>query len=70
MPRDLRERIIGAIERLAEDPDAPGLDVKKLADREGSRLRVGKHRVIFERHEGRLIILVVVIRGRGDVYKG
>jgi mRNA interferase RelE/StbE len=70
LPRDLRDRIIGAIASLAEDPDAPGLDVKKLTGREGFRLRVGGYRVIFERHEDRLVIIVVTIRARGDVYKG
>jgi len=70
LPRGWREKIVGAIETLAEDPDSPRLDVRKLTGREGFRLRVGKHRVIYERHEGRLVILVVVIRGRGDVYKG
>jgi len=64
-----RDRIVEAIETLAEDPDASELDVKKLTGRPAHRLRVGKYRVIFERHEEKLLIVVILIRGRGDVYK-
>ena len=47
-PRD-RERILVAIEELGEDPDSRSLDVKKLRNRPGYRLRVGKYRVLYER---------------------
>ncbi len=57
-----RERIISAIENL------PAGDVRKLAGREGYRLRVGSYRVIFDR-EGH-VIYIMRIDNRGDVYKG
>jgi mRNA interferase RelE/StbE len=58
-----------AIESLAEDPDSRTLDVKKLRNRPGYRLRVGGFRVLFERHDDRLVILVVAVRPRGEAYK-
>ena len=67
-PRD-RERILGAIEELVENPDSRRLDVKKLRNRPGYRLRVGKYRVLYERIEDWLLILVVAVRPRGEAYK-
>ncbi len=64
-----RERIMDAIEFLAEDPWNPHLDTKKLRDRPGYRLRVGRYRVLYEKHDDRLVILVVVVRPRGDTYQ-
>ena len=64
-----RKRILEAIEELAENPDSRTLDVKKLRNRPGYRLRVGKYRVLYERFEDRLLMLVVAVRPRGEAYK-
>ncbi len=64
-----RERVMDAIESLAEDPGNPHLDTKKLRDRPGYRLRVGRYRILYERLDDRLVILVVAVRPRGDAYK-
>ena len=69
LPRRERDRILDAIESLAEDPDTERLDIKKLKNHPGFRLRVGTYRVIYERHDDRLVILVVAVRARGDAYK-
>ena len=60
-------RILSAIEKLAEDPKRSDLDIKKLAGRDGYRLRVGDWRVIYT--EDGLILAVLRIAPRGDVYK-
>lgn len=60
-PRDLRIRIINAIEKL------PAGDVKKLTGQPFYRLRVGDFRILFDR-EGN-IIEVIKIDNRGQVYK-
>ena len=55
---------------LAANPDDPALDIETLKGREGFRLRVGRYRIIYTRQDNLLIIEVVKIRTRGDVYKG
>jgi len=69
MPADARLRIALAVERLADDPDSDALDVKPLQGRTGYRLRVGKYRVIYHRDDAVLVILVVDVGPRGDIYK-
>jgi mRNA interferase RelE/StbE len=66
---DRRRQLVGKIERLAENPDNPSLDVKKLVEREGFRMRVGPYRILFERYDDRLLILVVAVLPRGQAYR-
>lgn len=61
-----QQRIIEAIRQLAHAPRPPGC--KKLSGRPAWRIRVGVYRVIYEIHEGRLVILVIAIGHRKDVY--
>lgn len=69
MPREVRDRVEYAIQRLAEDPGDGSLDVKPLQGRDGYRLRVGQWRALFQRDDEELTILVVAAGPRGDVYK-
>lgn len=69
MPRAVAGRIVEAFDRLAIDPRGPGLDVAPLRGRPGFRLRIGGWRAIYQVEEDRLIILVLDIGPRGDVYK-
>ena len=69
MPRKLAERFQAAFRELAEDPRRQDLDVAKLAGREGFRLRIGDWRAVFTVDQGRLLVLVLDIGPRGDIYK-
>ena len=69
MPRDLAERFVESLERLAADPAAAGLDVKPLRGRPGWRLRIGGWRAIYRVEDQRLVILVLDVGPRGDIYK-
>ncbi|MFO7869995.1 MAG: type II toxin-antitoxin system RelE/ParE family toxin [Kiritimatiellia bacterium] len=60
-------RIIAAIESLAENPRPPGC--KKLSGRPAWRIRIGSYRVIYEIHDDRLVVLVVAIGDRKEVYR-
>ena len=69
LPRNLSKRIRQRIDGVAADPFAPSANIKKLQNRPGYRLRVGDWRVIYELDKGELIILVLKIASRGDIYK-
>ena len=69
MPRNLAFRIRGRLEQLASDPHAHNPNVTKLQNRPGYRLRVGDWRVIYEIREEELVILVLKVAPRGEVYR-
>jgi mRNA interferase RelE/StbE len=62
-----RARIQGAIALLAEDPRPPG--ATSLRGREGWRVRVGDYRIIYTIDDGRLVVVVVTLGHRKDVYR-
>ena len=62
---EVRKRIITTIERIRIRPDAY---LKKLVGDEGYRLRVGDYRVILDLDKEKLIVLVLRIGHRKNVY--
>ena len=64
--KDIQERIIKAIERIRIRPEA---HIKKLVGDPGYRLRVGEYRIILDIEKEKLIILVIKIGHRKNVYK-
>ncbi len=69
VPYAIAKRIRKKLEALAENPFSSHLQVKKLAGRDGFRLRIGDWRVIYEIQNDRLIILVLKIASRAKVYR-
>jgi len=69
LPFKTKSEIVQKIHELARDPDNPALDTKALVGQTGFRLRVGQFRVVYTRHEDQLVIEIVRVRARGDVYK-
>ena len=61
------QRIVKAIGALAEDPRPP--QSKKLSGEEKYRLRCGVYRIIYEIQDEQLVICVVRVRHRRDVYR-
>ena len=66
-PQD-RPRIHGAIALLGIDPRPPG--ARALRGRDGYRVRVGDYRILYTIHDDVLLIVVVTLGHRGDVYRG
>lgn len=65
-----KKRIVNALRQLAIDPDTTTLDIKPLAGMPGYlRLRVGNYRIIYEIQQDIVVIYVIAIRPRGEVYK-
>jgi mRNA interferase RelE/StbE len=69
LPFKIKSRIVDKLHEIKENPDDPNLEVDKLKGKSGYRLRVGQYRIIYTRHRDQLIIEVVKIRPRGDIYK-
>jgi mRNA interferase RelE/StbE len=68
LPKDVQRRIANRIDALREDPRPPG--VKQLQGVERLyRLRVGDYRVIYSIEGRRLVIVVVKVGHRRDVYR-
>ena len=63
-------RILAALTRLGDDPYREDADVKKLnGPGDLFRLRVGNWRVAYQVDNGQLIVLVVKVGHRRDVYR-
>ncbi len=68
LARDLQTRIAAAIENLRTDPRPPGH--QKLKGRDDQyRIRIGQYRVIYNIEDDVLVILVLAIAHRRDVYR-
>ncbi len=68
VPLPHRRRIAKQIDRLADAPRPR--DAKKLAaDEPLYRIRVGDYRIIYKIEDKVLLVLVVRIGTRGDVYR-
>lgn len=68
LSQESQKRILKGIMILAENPRIQG--VEKLARYENLfRFRVGDFRVIFEIHETEIVILIVRIGDRKEIYR-
>lgn len=68
LPPGVQRRIVSAVDRLTDDPRPVGA-IKLTGEENAWRIRVGDYRIIYEIHDGRLIVLVVRIGHRRDIYK-
>ena len=68
LDRDTRRKVTRLLEALAEEP-RPGGVVKLAGDDNLWRVRIGDYRVVYEIHDKRLVILVVKVGHRKDVYR-
>jgi mRNA interferase RelE/StbE len=62
----IARRIQGAISLLADDPRPPG--ARRLRGRPGLRVRVGDYRIIYTVEDAVLLVVVVTLAHRRDVY--
>ena len=67
IPRDDRQRIIRAIDHLAEQPLAGS--VLKGGLRGLRRVRVGRYRVVYEVLDDELVVLVIRVSHRREAYR-
>jgi mRNA interferase RelE/StbE len=62
----IARRVQGAIALLAQDPRPPA--ARALKGRPGLRVRVGDYRIIYTAHDDVLLVIVVTVGHRRDVY--
>lgn len=67
LPDNIATRIEDKMMELQHDPRPAGC--KKLKGREAYRIRTGDYRVIYEIQDNQLIITVITIGHRKDVYE-
>ncbi len=66
-PKQDVKRIMQRIRVLADDPRPS--DCEKLSGQERYRIRQGVYRIIYEIEDSRLVVLVVKVGHRRDVYR-
>lgn len=67
IPQADAERILRKIRDLAATPRPPGS--KKLKGEELFRIRVGAYRVVYEIEDERLVVFIVRVKHRKEVYR-
>ncbi len=67
IPKKDAEQILLEIQKLADDPQPA--QSKKLKGEDLYRIRIGVYRVIYEIIDDRLIITVVKVGHRKDIYR-
>jgi mRNA interferase RelE/StbE len=64
----VQEQVIQQLEELELDPRPPGM--KKLSGKNNLyRVRVGEYRIIYEIREAVLLVLVVAVGHRREIYR-
>jgi len=63
----IAEPILDAIANLATNPRPAGC--KKLKGRDGFRLRVGNYRILYDIYDAELVIDVIALGHRKEVYR-
>ena len=67
LPKNFQQKIITSIKDLSSNPHPP--NSIKLSGRSAWRIRINDYRVIYEINENVLIITVIVINHRKNVYR-
>jgi mRNA interferase RelE/StbE len=68
LPRKTAERIGAAVARLADDPHPPGAE-KLKGEADLHRIRVGDYRVVYTVEHDVVLVTVVRIGHRREVYR-
>ena len=70
IPQQTALTILQALTPLGDDPYRPDANVRKIAGYEDRyRLRVGDYRVIYQVLDGQLVILVIGVGHRREIYR-
>ena len=68
LPRKEQQRVRAVIDLLADNPRPPGCRAVAGEDR-AYRVRSGDYRIVYEVHDDRLVVQVVRVGHRRDMYR-
>ena len=68
LDRNTQERVLARIEKLQEDP-RPREASKLQSPEELYRIRVGDYRIVYHVEDDRLLVLIVKVGNRKEVYR-
>ena len=68
LPREAQKKLSARIEALRDDPFPPGCK-KMAAVPDAWRIRAGDYRVVYQVHRGVLLVLVLAVGHRSEVYR-
>ena len=66
--REVRQRVLDRINALAINPRPPGCE-KLAAHDDRYRIRQGRYRIVYEIHDREVLVVVVRVANRKDVYR-
>ena len=66
--KDLQRRLVGALRALEEGPRSAGC-VKLTGSADLFRLRVGDYRIVYQIQDDVLVVLVIEIGHRREIYR-
>ena len=66
-PKKDRQRLVGRISKLADNPRPPGCE--KLSGQDKYRIRQGRYRIVYSIEDQDLIVYVVKVGHRKEVYR-
>jgi len=68
LPEDIRRRVAARIDALAGDPRPAGIE-RLQGEADFYRVRVGDYRIVYQVESKALVVLVVRVGHRRDVYR-
>ncbi|WP_336873564.1 type II toxin-antitoxin system RelE/ParE family toxin [Rhodococcus qingshengii] len=68
MERPEQRRLQGAIDLLSDNPRPPN-STPMVGYKDAYRVRVGAYRIVYAVHDSELVVLVVQLGHRRDVYR-
>ena len=68
LDKPVRLRIARKVQELSSDPRPPG-SIPLKGESEAWRVRVGDYRIVYSINDGRLVVLVLSIAHRSEVYR-
>ncbi len=70
LPRDILDRVGRKISTLAENPRPYGIEKLSGGEEDFYRIRVGDYRILYAKQDRVLLIVIIKVRHRREVYRG